>query len=136
MFGAGGGERRPLLAQMTDEGATAAGAGGDDLATVPRQQADRRLVDLRRQHLLGATGEQRHAPHPLALGGKDLWPVDQRATGQARRCQAQHRCEAPRQQQRQRPRELGAGERQAEEDGLGSTAAKRPRTRRSASGRS
>ena len=46
-----------VLAEVMVERAAAASALGDhDLAAVPGQEADRRLVDLRRQHLLRASG--------------------------------------------------------------------------------
>ncbi|GBR10795.1 hypothetical protein AA0522_2434 [Gluconacetobacter liquefaciens NRIC 0522] len=38
--------------------------GHDDLAAMARQQADRRLVDLWGDHLLGAAVEKGHPPDP------------------------------------------------------------------------
>src|SRR3546814_17743985 len=48
------------------------------LVAMAGQQADRRLVDLRVEHLLGATGQQGDPLAPLALCRKDLRPVDGR----------------------------------------------------------
>ena len=57
-------QRRMLLAHVMGERAAAAGPSGDHhLGAVPGQQADGRLVDLRRQHLLGAAARAaRRAP--------------------------------------------------------------------------
>ena len=66
-----------LAAHVVHERAAAAGALGDHhLDPVAGQEADRRLVDVRRQHLLRATGQQRDAPAPFALRGEHLGPID------------------------------------------------------------
>jgi len=52
-----------LLAHVVRERATTTSPRRDDhFAAEPREQSNRRLVDLRRQHLLSAAGQQRHTP--------------------------------------------------------------------------
>jgi len=64
---------------MVGEGSAAAAPRRDnDFRAMPGQQADRRLVDLRHQHLLRAARQQRDPNAPLALGGEDLRPIDRR----------------------------------------------------------
>ncbi len=128
--GPGGGERRPLLAHVMGERAAAAGAAGDhDLDAVPGEQADRRLVDLRRQDLLGAAGEQCDALPARALGREDLRPIDRRGRGKRARRQAEHRPQPPRQHGAQRP---AAARRRAERGGTGTAGAARSRACRAA----
>ena len=52
-----------------------------DLAAMPGQQPDRRLVDLGRQHLLRAARQQRDPHAPLAFGREDLRPIRRRGGG-------------------------------------------------------
>ena len=58
-----------LPAHVVHERAAAAGARRHlDVDAAARQQADGGVVDLGPQHLLGAAGEQDHAPPALGLG--------------------------------------------------------------------
>ena len=68
---------RVLVPQVVRECTATAGATRHHhFAAVAGEHAHRRLVDLRRQHALHATREQRHPLAPLALGRDDLWPLD------------------------------------------------------------
>ncbi len=65
-------ERLLLAAHVVDERpATALAVRHHDLDAEPRQEPDRRLVDLRLQHRLGAAGQDRHAPAPFGACGRD-----------------------------------------------------------------
>ena len=69
-------ERRRLLAEMVGKrSATAAAARDHDFATVAGKQPDRRLVDLRCQHPLGASRQQRDPHSPHACGCEDARSV-------------------------------------------------------------
>ena len=94
-----------LLPQMMRQRAAAAGAARHHhLAAVPGQQPDRGLVDLRRQHALGAAVEDRHAPEPLAECREHLRPVDRGASWH------------PRRRQRQQPAQLAGDQARGQED--------------------
>ena len=94
MFGPRQRHRPVVLAHVVGQRAAAAGALRDhDLDAQPGQQADGRLVDARRQHLLGAAGQQRHAALPRPLGRVDarrLAPGSAAARGGRQR---QHRAQ-------------------------------------------
>ena len=70
-----------------------------------RQQADGGVVDLRPQHLLGAAGEQDHAPAALGLGGGGAGAGEVGAAQQAGRRQLQHRHQFLEPEPAQEPRE-------------------------------
>ncbi len=72
------------------------------LDSVAREHPERRRVDLRREHLLGATRQQGDARAPLAVGGLELWqrPGAWQRFGQ----QVEHRTGAPGCEPPQRPR--------------------------------
>ncbi len=73
----GPGEIVPLLPEVMVQGAAAARAARhDDLAAVPGEKPDGGLVDLWRQHPLGAAGQQRHALDAGTDGPEDLRLVD------------------------------------------------------------
>ena len=101
-------QRRPFVAEMKVERAAAAGALGDDhLASVPPQDAHRRLVDLRPRHRLDAARQQRRPHDPLAFRGVAAGGGGRRrAAGDAGRQPRQRR--QARRQQRRKPARQGA----------------------------
>ena len=100
---------------MVDQGAAAAAARrDDDLGPVPGQEADRRLVDLGRQHLLGAAGQQRDPHAALALGRENLRPVHRRGRRHRPRRQRHQRAQPPRHQPGKGFCQAGAVERRAQ----------------------
>ena len=123
---------RLVLAQMMVERAAAARALGDHhFAAMPCQQPDRGLVDLRRQHLLRAAGQQRDATRVRAAAREMI-------CGRSRRGGAGDDASGPDRAGARKPAPAEAGERLAPVSrgvsatrktfGRGST---KPRTRRS-----
>ncbi len=119
-------------AHVTNEAAAAAHAlGDDDLAAMPRQQADRRLVDLRRQHLLRAAAQQRHALPARALGRESLRRIDGGSAGDAAR---QHRRKSGEPARHPPCQRVGRAFRRSERNGSSAAAAGRSPAARAASG--
>jgi hypothetical protein len=102
---------------MGERAAAAGAVDDDDVDAVARQQPDRRLVDLGRDHLLHAAREQRNTLPTRALRAEDLRPVDRGRRRDRARRQREHGSQARGQQRRQRLRHSGAEEGQAEEAG-------------------
>ena len=82
---------------MGERPAAPAAVRHDDLAAVAGQKADRRLVDLGRQHELGATRQQRNAHAALALGWEYLRTLGRGRCRDRGRGERQQRPEVPRQ---------------------------------------
>ena len=81
-----------VLTHVVVQRAAAAGTSAHHhLDAEPGQQADGGFVDLRRQHLLGAAGQQRHAGAALALRRMDAAASHRAAGGKLRGRQRQHR---------------------------------------------
>ena len=119
-IGLGQFERLLVVADVLDRRAAAARARDiHDLDAVPRQQPHRRLVDLRRQHLLAAARHQRDAPAALADGGKGLRPVDRRGVRHDRRHRVDHRLDPT---QEGRAARIAAARRQQRRQRLGEPA--------------
>ena len=116
--------RLRLPAHVMHQRAAAAGARRHlDVDAAPRQQADGGVVDLGPQHLLGAAGEQDHAPPALGLGRGGAGSGEVGAAQQAGRRQLEHGDELLEPEPAQQPGEgLGEArrpEREAEAVGIG-----------------
>ena len=118
-------ERRLFLSHMMDERAAAAFAfGNHDLDAEPVEEADRRRVDLRVQHRLGATAQQRHPLLARALGRMRRGRVDHLVRGDMIRRELQHGRERPQrldpvEEPREGPADAGERKAGAESPGIG-----------------
>ncbi len=99
---------------MHQRAAAASTLGHHHLAAMARQKPHRRLVDLRRQHLLRAAREQRHAFPARTFGLEHLRRVSGRSGGQPRGREVQHRAQGFRKQRGDGLRQHRADQRQAE----------------------
>ena len=84
-----------------------------DLDAVTRQQVDGGLVDSRRQHLLGASLQQRDPPAPFALRRKNAAAGAVPARGRLRGDKRQHRLDSPQQSRPSRDAPAGPAARPA-----------------------